>query len=210
LAFEDTCGLLADAGVKLVNVSTPELEETLAIEFAIVMAEAASYYGRELRERSSLIGEGIRVLFQSGAVLPSEDYLRAQRLRSALCRALDRAFTEHGLDALCTPTVPLPAYAPSDTHVAIDERSEPIIEAVVRTTAPFNLSGLPVVAVPMGLTDDGLPVSVQFVGRAYRERALLGLAKEYERLGEPLTADDNRPIDRELLHRSSRTEVVAS
>jgi aspartyl-tRNA(Asn)/glutamyl-tRNA(Gln) amidotransferase subunit A len=210
LAFEDTCGLLADAGVKLVNVSTPELEETLAIEFAVVMAEAASYYGNELRERSSLIGDGIRVLFQSGAVLPSEDYLKAQRLRSAVCRALERTFNTHGLDALCTPTVPLPAYAPSDTHVEIDGRSEPIIEAVVRTTAPFNLSGLPVVAVPMGLTDEGLPISVQFVGRACRERALLGIAKEYERLGEPLTADDNRPIDREQLHRSSRTEVVAS
>src|SRR4029077_7835611 len=61
-AFDDTCALLSDAGATLVNVSTPELEETLAIEFAIVMAEAASYYGRELRERSSLIGEGIRVL----------------------------------------------------------------------------------------------------------------------------------------------------
>ena len=208
-AFDDTCALLSDAGATLVNVSTPELEETLAIEFAIVMAEAASYYGRELRERSSLIGEGIRVLFQSGAVLPSEDYLRAQRLRSALCRALDRAFTEHGLDALCTPTVPLPAYAPSDIDLVIDGRTEPIIEAVVRTTAPFNLSGLPVVAVPMGLTEDGLPVSVQFVGRAYRERDLLALAREYERLREPLTVNDNRPIDRETLDRASRTEVVA-
>jgi aspartyl-tRNA(Asn)/glutamyl-tRNA(Gln) amidotransferase subunit A len=88
LAFDATCDLLADAGSKLVDVSVPELEETLAIEFAIVMAEAASYYGRELRGKSTLIGEGIRVLFQSGAVLPSEDYLKAQRLRSALCRAL--------------------------------------------------------------------------------------------------------------------------
>jgi Asp-tRNA(Asn)/Glu-tRNA(Gln) amidotransferase A subunit family amidase len=105
--------------------------------------------------------------------------------------------------------VPLPAYAPSETDVVIDGRAEPIIEAVVRTTAPFNLSGLPVVAVPMGLTEEGLPVSVQFVGRAYRERALLALAREYERLREPLTIIENRPIERQTLHRASRTEVVA-
>jgi aspartyl-tRNA(Asn)/glutamyl-tRNA(Gln) amidotransferase subunit A len=198
-AFDDTCGLLEDAGSKLVNVSVPELAETLAIEFAIVMAEAASYYDRELRDRSSLISEGIRVLFQSGAVLPSEDYLKAQRLRSVLCRALDRAFAEHGLDAMCTPTVPMPAYAPTDTHVTIAGREEPIIDAVVRTTAPFNLSGLPVVAMPMGLTEEGLPVSVQFVGRAYQEPALLAIAAEYERLREPLTVNDNRPINRQSL-----------
>jgi aspartyl-tRNA(Asn)/glutamyl-tRNA(Gln) amidotransferase subunit A len=199
-AYDDTCALLANAGAKLVNVSIPELEQTLAIEFAIVMAEAASYYGRELRENSSLISEGIRVLFQAGAVLPSQDYLKAQRLRSALCRALQHVFTEHELDALCTPTVPLPAYAPSDTDVVIEGREEPIIEAVVRTTAPFNLSGLPVVAVPMGLTDEGLPVSVQFVGRAYRERALLAIAREFERLREPLIINVNRPIERQTLH----------
>jgi Asp-tRNA(Asn)/Glu-tRNA(Gln) amidotransferase A subunit family amidase len=61
----------------------------------------------------------------------------------------------------------------------------------------------------MGLTEEGLPVSVQFVGRAYGERALLALAREYERLREPLTVNDNRPIERETLDRPSRTEVVA-
>jgi aspartyl-tRNA(Asn)/glutamyl-tRNA(Gln) amidotransferase subunit A len=97
---------------------------------------------------------------------------------------------------LATPTIPLPAYAPSDTDVVIEGREEAIIEAVVRTTAPFNLSGLPVVAVPMGLTEDGLPVSVQFAARAYGERALIAIAREYERLREPLTVNENRPIER--------------
>ena len=203
-AFDATCALLADAGANLVDISVPGLDETLVIEFAIVMAEAASYHGRALRERSSLISEGIRVLFQSGAVLPSEDYLNAQRLRSALCRAFERAFAEHGIAALCTPTIPLPAYAPTATGVVIDGREEPIIEAVVRTTAPFNLAGLPVVAVPMGLTEDGLPVSVQFAGRPYSEPALLAIAQEYERLRKPLAASENCPIGRPRLH---RTEV---
>jgi Asp-tRNA(Asn)/Glu-tRNA(Gln) amidotransferase A subunit family amidase len=85
----------------------------------------------------------------------------------------------------------------------IDGREEPIIEAVVRTTAPFNLAGLPVVAMPMGLTDDGLPLSVQFVGRAYGDGALIALASEYERLREQKAIDDNRPIGRQRLGRPS-------
>jgi aspartyl-tRNA(Asn)/glutamyl-tRNA(Gln) amidotransferase subunit A len=198
-AFEAACALLAGAGARLVDVSIPELEETLAIEFAIVMAEAASYYSRELRERSSSISEGIRVLFQSGAVLPSEDYLQAQRLRSAVCRAIQRAFANHDLDALCTPTLPLGAYSENEATAVIGGREESIIEAAVRTTAPFNLSGLPVVSVPMGLTGERLPVAVQFVGEAYGERRLLALAREYERLREPLARHENPPIQRKTL-----------
>ena len=58
----------------------------------------------------------------------------------------------------------------------------------------------------MGLTDEGLPVSVQFAGHAYDERALISIAREYERLREPLV-NETRPIER---LGSSSTDVVAS
>jgi aspartyl-tRNA(Asn)/glutamyl-tRNA(Gln) amidotransferase subunit A len=195
-AFEDACALLATAGARIVPVSLPELEETLSIEFAIVMAEAASYYDRELRRDSALISEGIRGLFQSGAALPAGSYLLAQRLRAGICRAVDRAFAEHGLDTLCTPTVPLPAYGPDDTTVVIGGEEESIADATVRTTAPFNLTGSPVVSVPMALTEERLPVAVQFAGRAYEEGRLLAIAREYERLRDSRELDEHHPIHR--------------
>jgi aspartyl-tRNA(Asn)/glutamyl-tRNA(Gln) amidotransferase subunit A len=56
-----------------------------------------------------------------------------------------------------------------------------VIEALVRTTAPFNLAGLPAVAVPTGVGPSGLPASVQLVSRPFEEQTALRLARAVER-----------------------------
>ncbi len=43
-----------------------------------------------------------------------------------------------------------------------------------------NITGFPDVNVPTGFTEDGLPISVSFFGRAYSEPLLLGFAYAYE------------------------------
>jgi len=43
-----------------------------------------------------------------------------------------------------------------------------------------NLAGLPAVAVPNGVGRDGLPTSLQFLGRALSEATLLDLARRYQ------------------------------
>ena len=45
---------------------------------------------------------------------------------------------------------------------------------------PFNLAGLPALSVPAGLSRDGLPIGVQFVGGPWREDLLFGLAASVE------------------------------
>jgi amidase len=47
-------------------------------------------------------------------------------------------------------------------------------------TAQWNLTGQPAIAVPVGTSDDGLPVGVQLVGRKGEEATLLGLAAQLE------------------------------
>jgi aspartyl-tRNA(Asn)/glutamyl-tRNA(Gln) amidotransferase subunit A len=49
--------------------------------------------------------------------------------------------------------------------------------------SPFNLTGHPAIAMQSGLSKtSGLPLSVQFVGRAYDEATLLRVAAAYERV----------------------------
>jgi amidase len=53
-------------------------------------------------------------------------------------------------------------------------------------TAPWNVTGQPAVSIPSGLTDDGLPVAVQLVGRPNGDGQLLQVAAQLERvLGWP-------------------------
>ena len=46
--------------------------------------------------------------------------------------------------------------------------------------APWSFLGLPTVSLPVALTDDGLPLSLQFVGRRRSERTLLALTHHLE------------------------------
>jgi Asp-tRNA(Asn)/Glu-tRNA(Gln) amidotransferase A subunit family amidase len=55
-------------------------------------------------------------------------------------------------------------------------------------TAPLNLSGHPAISVPSGADDDGLPVAVQVIARAYDERTGFRAAYEIERALGPFCA----------------------
>lgn len=172
---------LGDLGATVVEVSIPELVWTLPAEFGIVLAEAASYHEQLLRSRPEQIGNDVRGLLEAGALLPAPHYLRAQRLRTVLQTAVRRAFERARLDALLAPTLPATAARHDQLAFRFDGREEGVTDAYVRTTAPFNLTGLPVVAVPAGRSPEGLPIGVQFAGRPFAEDTAVTIARAYER-----------------------------
>jgi fatty acid amide hydrolase 2 len=52
---------------------------------------------------------------------------------------------------------------------------------VLANAAVFNLTGMPVTEVPLGLSQKGLPVGVQVVGRRDRDHVTIAVALELER-----------------------------
>jgi aspartyl-tRNA(Asn)/glutamyl-tRNA(Gln) amidotransferase subunit A len=180
-ALEAAGRLLAELGVELEHVSIPGLEHVNTTEFAIVAAEAASYHEATLARTPELIGDDVRGLLETGLLLPASVYLRAQRTRRALQDAFARCFAEHRLDAVLAPTVPGLAQGVDELEYTFpDGTREGVIDALVRTTAPHNLTGLPTVALPI---PDGspLPGSVQLAARPYDEPTALRLALALER-----------------------------
>ena len=67
--------------------------------------------------------------------------------------------------------------------VAIDGRDVRLRDAVMPSTVPQNVAGLPSVTVPAGTDADGLPIGVQLAGRPWSEPMLLALAEILERRG---------------------------
>jgi aspartyl-tRNA(Asn)/glutamyl-tRNA(Gln) amidotransferase subunit A len=188
-ALDRAVALLAADGVEVEETPLPELERGLTTEFAIVAAEAASYHETRLARSGEAIGEDVRGLLETGLLLPASLYLRAQRTRRVIQQAVAAAFAARRLDALIAPTVPAAAQRHDQLAYELGGADEPVIDALVRTTAPFNLVGLPAVAVPTGLGSRGLPGSVQIVARPFDEQTALRLAHAVERgagrLGTP-------------------------
>jgi aspartyl-tRNA(Asn)/glutamyl-tRNA(Gln) amidotransferase subunit A len=93
-------------------------------------------------------------------------------VRTLIKADFDRAFEQ--VDALVTPTSPTVAF-PLGARLV-----DPVTMYLADTcTVPLNVAGLPGISVPCGLSD-GLPVGLQFMGRAWDERRLFGIARAYE------------------------------
>lgn len=181
--FENTVDSLAKGGATLVDVVIPELAHTLAAEFGIVGPEAAAYHSERLRSHPELIDEDIRSLLVAGLLLPSSQYVRALRARRVITDAVRRAFSANRLHGLVSPTLPATAVPKDQQEIQYGSVSEPVTLSYVRTTAPFNLSGLPALSVPAGFDGDGLPVGVQIAGRPYEEHLVVKVGRHIEQLG---------------------------
>jgi Asp-tRNA(Asn)/Glu-tRNA(Gln) amidotransferase A subunit family amidase len=108
----------------------------------------------------------------------AEDYVRALAGRERLTREVDAALAQH--DALILPSLPIPAPTIGANTVQVGATAEPVRNLMLRLTQLFNVTGHPAIAMPSGQTKDGLPCSVQLVGRRMQTDALLrvGLACE--------------------------------
>jgi aspartyl-tRNA(Asn)/glutamyl-tRNA(Gln) amidotransferase subunit A len=63
-----------------------------------------------------------------------------------------------------------------------------MVSEVLRFTAPFNVTGLPALAIPTGLAPDGLPLSMQIIGRPFDESTVFRAAAAYEQARGPIPA----------------------
>jgi amidase len=97
--------------------------------------------------------------------------------REAQIGVLDRFFAE--VDALLCPVSATPAirHCPRNTPVAVDDQVLPYWVAGTAYTAPFNLTGQPVVILPLTQSADGLPIGLQVVGPRWSEMRLLAIAR---------------------------------
>jgi aspartyl-tRNA(Asn)/glutamyl-tRNA(Gln) amidotransferase subunit A len=75
------------------------------------------------------------------------------------------------VDLLVTPTVPMVAPPVGIGDLALRER-------MIELTFPWNVTGSPALALPCGVAEDGLPASVQLIGRPGEDALVLAAGRE--------------------------------
>ena len=168
-------------GLRVREVSIPEMDWTIATQLVTLRAEASAVHSRWIRTRPRSYGTDVRTRLQLGALVAAADYVLAQRMRGRLRAAVGRVFQD--VDVLLLPTTPITAPVIGDRSVRWRSGEEPVDGALVRLTAPFNLTGLPALSVPFGRAG-GLPVGVQVVGRWMDETRVLAVGRLIEELAD--------------------------
>ncbi len=176
--FQNALNMLRDLGASVDEVSIPEIEVGALINATVTSVEAFDYHERWLRQRRDAYGKDTRVNLEAGMMIPGIDYFRAQRGRARLLASVLRALKEH--DVLVTPGVAAGAIRAAD-FARLGPRSADIgYRDQLRFTQPFDSTGQPALVVPSGLDREGLPASIQFVGRPFDEASLFRIAAAYE------------------------------
>jgi aspartyl-tRNA(Asn)/glutamyl-tRNA(Gln) amidotransferase subunit A len=171
--------VLARAGAKLSSTSLPHANDIAPIYLHLVLADAAAYHATSLQQRPHAYTENVRIRLEMGRHVLAEDYVRALDGRSVITREVDRAL--FGVDALLLPALAIEAPPIGASVVAVKGGNEPVRNAMLRCTQPFNLSGHPAISIPCGLTAAGLPIGLQIVGHRDRTSDLLRVARAIER-----------------------------
>ncbi|WP_069164065.1 amidase [Nocardia altamirensis] len=174
-AVHDTAKLLAELGHTVFEVEPTYPESTHAFFpqfFGGVRAEAAEVEHPELLERRTKQ----TVALGAWARRPAVEW--AIKRGEVLTRKVDRVFAD--CDLLLTPTLagrpPEVGILDGASTIAAQLRSIPMIAY----TELWNVTGHPAAALPAGVAEDGLPLSVQLIGPSNGETAILSVAAQLE------------------------------
>ena len=189
---------LRAAGAELVEVSVPSLDAAIAVYYVIATSEASANlarfdgvrYGHRSEKADNLIdlyfdsrsegfGAEVKRRIMLGTFALSSGYYeayygQAQGVRERMRRELAAAFEQ--ADVVVTPTTPTAAFRLGEK---VDDPLAMYLSDIF--TTPASLVGLPTVAVPSGLDDDGLPLSLQIMGRPFGEATVFRASRAFER-----------------------------
>jgi aspartyl-tRNA(Asn)/glutamyl-tRNA(Gln) amidotransferase subunit A len=190
---------LKQLGAEVVEVSLPHTSYALATYYITAPAEASANLARFDGVRYGLsceagslkamyettrgigFGDEVKRRIMLGTYALSSGYydayyVKAQKVRTLIKQDFDQAFAT--VDAIVAPTSPTVAFR-------IGARTDDPVQMYLADvfTIPANMAGIPGVAIPCGFSD-GLPVSLQVLGRSFDEQTILRIAHAYERSTE--------------------------
>ena len=202
--FEKAKSNLAVLGFTLKEAELPGLKYAAPAYYAIASAEASANlarfdgirYGKrpncaapdELigKARNAGFGGEVKLRILLGTYLlrsgfQEQYYQKAQRIRAAIRRNFEALLGDSeykggagAYDAILLPVFPARTFGRSESSLSSFAQ-----KAADIYTCCANLAGLPALSFPASV-ENGLPVGVQLIGRAFAEGTLLDIAEEYE------------------------------
>lgn len=192
--------LLEQAGATVLPVQIdPHLAQRIMANwaelFGFSIAQNLSWLIRQAfywKFRPALRDSSLQVIepLKRGLSLNFKQYTRALYERAELISEVQRCYQQ--VDVVMSATALGPAFEHNHHHrrIHLDGEAIPYMDYCFPYVALYNLTGQPVLTVPSGLSDSGLPVGISFAGRHHDEALLLHFAQLLSEHGVQFTAPE--------------------
>lgn len=189
-SIEEALKVLTSLGARIVDVNVPDMTGIPEAWFLLCSSEAVAAHSANFPSRAKEYGPYFREFLQFGAAVTETQLAGARKLRADITTRLTAVLGE--VDALACPAGGAPAWpisketqygsmtAYNAAAAARSAASDPPLKSPRVFTMPMSLAGAPAICLPSGFSADGLPYSIQFVGRHLSESVLCRIAHAYE------------------------------
>ena len=169
-AYDEAVARLASLGAELVAFETPRPYAELTSACGLLIASEGYHHHGHLYDRADLpMDEDVRVRMLAGRDVSAQEYLAIADDRAETTRSYLAAM--EGVDAVLTPSMPMTAPLLAEVDQAV---------APSHFTRHVNYLGMCALALPTGLSPDGLPTSMQIIGRGHDEAMALRIGAALE------------------------------
>ena len=196
-SVREAVSLFKHLGAEVEAISLPHTPYAVAVYYIICTAEASSNLARYdgvkygfrsrghedlmemyTRTRAEGFGKEVKRRIILGTYVLSAGYYEAYYRKASQVRTLMRNDFEkvfEKVDVIVTPTAPTPAFL-------VGEKVENPLQMYLSDilTIPVNLTGIPAISIPCGLSREGLPIGLQIMGKHFDEGKILQAAFTFE------------------------------
>jgi aspartyl-tRNA(Asn)/glutamyl-tRNA(Gln) amidotransferase subunit A len=165
---------LVNLGARIQEVTIPTIKYASQANAVIYYNE---HYAGHREQAKTAIQEGgtaRRARIYLGVLTGSADYLQAQRIRSKLKSECQEVFRSVDVLALPCQIGTAPRHDEVDALDTLWKHLQPEYQS------PFNLAGLPAMALPAGFSKAGLPIALQLVGKPFDELTVFRMAYAFQ------------------------------
>lgn len=168
-AFREALGVLEGLGAQVVPLQIADIEAARKQCLKIIVAEGAYTMADMLADPAHPASAEVRQFLAYGRDMPAQKLVGALQYRRTLRHRIAETFQT--VDALATPTTPLPAFALGGEAPA----------ELAHFLAPASLCGLPALSLPMGFSAAGLPLGLQIMAPPFHDGLTLRIGHAYQR-----------------------------
>lgn len=163
---------LVALGATVDVVTLPDYDLFNAAGRVIILSEAYAIHEANMKSRPLDYGRFTHARMAVGGLLSAADLMQALRVRRKLSIAVNNTVLGK-YDAIIAAST----LAPAGRFADIDPEVPP---AWPIQTMPFNVTGNPAMSIPVGFSTQGLPLSMQIVGKPFDDATVLRIGKAYE------------------------------